>query len=1063
MGPSSSLHWTPSQHSISRPRAKSAPEPVDSIASSPGIQGECTPQSAPAILKSHTEERLPSPQSPLPLPPSRVALARPPPLRPPIPYDLPKLLPPTDRLATLRISKGKSVTPTLTPLPLPYRPPAQTQLNLNNLVWPRTNEVTPAIPMDYPGPSRPPDPNPAVRFKTRPAPDPSFHMRRPQVIPQAGTFDPLHNPITDQFPGLTRPIEALAPSVISAGQRQWQQPQRHSSARGIPLLPLPLHTGEPPSCTITPLMITGNGDAATGNPPNLVNTCATLHPGPTTSQGIAGSHVIGPTVTLVPQVSSVDPGVLSTFEAPLHVPASSGIGGNSTPAAIMTPSDTIGIKNTRLPPVLPRHDRKPAERQSDPEEDDSDNARLHTDRWRRNRERRHPKVRYADIPTFSGGDPEIWLRKVEQYFRAYPANDLEKLRIASSYLEDKAARWFCYKDDRVGFKSWADFKDQLYRHFGLKPYQAYGRIFQLRQSGTVDELLADYLALASYIPELCEATAINALTKALKPYIRKEVRKMKPKTTDELFEFALEAEEIAQDDREVAHDKGGTRTLLMRSDSSTKVETTTNKNAGGRSRRLNLTAEEFAQRKAQGLCFQCNDKFTPGHRCKKDLRVHIVMHKSEEESDGDSETFSEASENGDPSNSDTTVALALISYKSALGITSKKSLKVLGRIGEHEVEVLIDTGATDNFIRDELANELNLTMKKGSPYDIRMGDGRTIRGQKRCRNVDLCLQDYSTTLDFLPVPDLCMDVILGWAWLQTLGWTKAHWGLLLFKFKVDGIWHTLEGDPSTSQLLSRNTMFRHKRQRSKSTDLQVMIDAPPAQQPKMQSTGDEGNTEIMQQLQHEFPQVFTSRTALPPRRALDHKLTLFPDTHPINRRPYRYSHPQKNEVEKLVAEQLEAGIIRPSTSPFSSPALLVPKKDGGWRFCVDYRALNKVTIPNRYPIPIVDELLEELHGMQIFSKLDLKSGYHQIRMREEDIEKTAFRTHQGHYEYLVMPFGLTNAPATFQALMNLIFQPLLRKFVLVFLTTFSFTANHRRSIWTTFDKLYTYCKQMISD
>lgn len=182
-----------------------------------------------------------------------------------------------------------------------------------------------------------------------------------------------------------------------------------------------------------------------------------------------------------------------------------------------------------------------------------------------------------------------------------------------------------------------------------------------------------------------------------------------------------------------------------------------------------------------------------------------------------------------------------------------------------------------------------------------------------------------------------------------------------------------------------------------------------------------------------YAEVFKEPDQLPPKRDRDHKILLEENSKAVNIRPYRYPQFQKAEMESIVKELVQKGFVRASNNPFSSPVILVKKKNGGWRLCVDYKALNTITVKDRFPISTIDELLGELKAAQVFSKLDLLSGYHQIRVFQPNIPKTAFRTHNGHFEFVVMPFGLTNAPATFQAIMNEIFGEFLGKFVIVFL------------------------------
>src|SRR5262249_34899281 len=183
-----------------------------------------------------------------------------------------------------------------------------------------------------------------------------------------------------------------------------------------------------------------------------------------------------------------------------------------------------------------------------------------------------------------------------------------------------------------------------------------------------------------------------------------------------------------------------------------------------------------------------------------------------------------------------------------------------------------------------------------------------------------------------------------------------------------------------------------------------------------------------------FPDVFPEELpGLPPEREIEFEIEVLPGTAPISKAPYRMAPLELRELRVQLQELLDKGYIRPSFSLWGAPVLFVKKKDGTLRLCIDYRELNKVTVKNKYPLPRINDLFDQLKEAVVFSKIDLRSGYYQLRIRNSDVLKTAFRTRYGHYEFKVMPFGLTNAPAAFMDLMNRVFRRYLDQFVIVFI------------------------------
>jgi hypothetical protein len=367
-----------------------------------------------------------------------------------------------------------------------------------------------------------------------------------------------------------------------------------------------------------------------------------------------------------------------------------------------------------------------------------------------------------------------------------------------------------------------------------------------------------------------------------------------------------------------------------------------------------------------------------------------------------------------------------ISSHALAGIITPQTVKIEGYIQKKKVIVLIYSGSTHNFIHCKLAKALNCFIYPASEFQVMISNGGTINCSGKCHKINITMGEYVMNSPMISIPMGGVDVILGVQWLQSLGTMDFNFQELFMKFSLEGKKFELRGIiGKPSKMVSSNGMKKLIKKGHQGVIVQLFSLDVQTSKPyiplDLQGIIDK-NSKVFEEIPRGFP----------PTHDHDHVIHLILGNVPPNIRPYRYPYSHKSEIEHMVEEMLDTGIIRRSQISYSAPMVRVLKKEGSWHMCPDYRKLNKLTIKDKFLILVIGELLDELHGAIYFTNLDLRSGCHHIRMKETNIPKTTFKTHEGHYEFLVMLFGLTNAPSTFQGSMNSIFKPFLGKLVLVF-------------------------------
>ena len=567
-----------------------------------------------------------------------------------------------------------------------------------------------------------------------------------------------------------------------------------------------------------------------------------------------------------------------------------------------------------------------------------------------------------------------------------------------------------------------EFKVELKKQFYPEnaEEEARGRLRRLKQTGAIRDYVKDFTNLVLEIPDMSDKDSLFFFMDGLQPWAKTELRRRGVQdlasaiaVAESLIDYSNTKESNKAKEKKSSSSKsGGAHSQTPRKEGSG-----TQGSSKPRDDKSKLKRDKGGS-SSNVKCFLCDGphyiKDCPAKRAISAITVTSQAEGSEANKDGA-----------------LMGSLQLLNViQAAPKVQAKGLLYVDATINGKAVTAMVDTGASHNFVSIEEAQRLGLrTTDGGGSIKAVNSEARRIKGV--ARGVQTKLGTWDGPIDYSVVPMDDFRVVLG---LEFLDRVKA------FPIPFANSMCIVDGDKScmvpTTRAAKQDTkmlsamQFKKGLRRDEESYLAILKEHDDEEL----IVGVDVPTEVQDVLE-EFKDVMPNELPkkLPPRREVDHQIELEPGTKPPALSPYRMAPPELAELRKQLKELLDAGFIRPSKAPYGAPVLFQKKKDGSLRMCLDYRALNKVTIKNKYPIPLIADLFDQLGHAKYFTKLDLRSGYYQVRIAEGDEQKTTCVTRYGSYEFLVMPFGLTNAPATFCTLMNKIFHPYLDQFVVVYL------------------------------